>query len=143
MENMTARIAATQKTVDKWRGKPFKWGKVDCGLMAADHVKRFGHYPKIRKAGKWNSPLGAVKALKRIGFSNFEEMIDDLDLERINGAQAIEGDVALIEAEHDLGCICICTGPNQWLALHEDAEGFTFVEIMEFIGVWRLTWQKR
>lgn len=143
MKDATKRTEATQKTVDKWRGKPFKWGKSDCGLMVADHLKRFGIFPKIRKAGKWNSAIGAVKALQRLGCKNFEELIDSHGLERINGAQAIEGDIALIEADHDLGCICICTGPNQWLALHEDAEGFTLVEILEFIGAWRVTWQRR
>lgn len=136
------RRDATQKTLNEWKDKPFKWGKVDCARMLVSHLRRFGYHPKISKAGEWKSPLSAKAALKRLGFADMAEAITGQGLEEIIPAFAIVGDVALIEADHELGAVCVCVGPNQWLSLHEDAEGFTIVQIHEFIKAWRVAWLK-
>lgn len=143
MTDATKRADATQRTLNEWKDRPFEWGKADCAKMASSHLRRFGHNPKIAKAGSYHSPLTAKAALKRYGHASLEAAIDAVGLERIGPAFSNVGDLALIEADHPMGCLCVCIGPNQWLALHEDVEGFTIISILEFITAWRVTWQKR
>lgn len=143
MMNLIDRRDATQATVDKWLNQPFEWGGADCARMTLDHLRNMGHRPKIAKAGAWKTPASARAAVRRMGCADLVEVIDKMGHARINGAQAIAGDIAAIEAGHPMGCLCVCIGPNQWLSLHEAAEGFTVVEIDQFLAAWRIEWQKQ
>lgn len=142
MLDQLGRQQATQKTVDKWMGKPFAWGEADCAVMLKDHLKNMGQPARVAGARKWKTAIGATKALKRLKFDNLSDLIDDRGFKRINGAEALTGDICVIAADHPLGCLAVCIGPNQWLSLHEGAEGFTLINIVQFIGAWRVEWQK-
>lgn len=137
------RRDATQETKDEWMDRPFSWGDSDCGRMALEHLRRFGYRPKIAKLGKWQSALSAKAALKRVGCKTLVDMMDKQGLARINGAQAVVGDMAAIEADSPVGCLAVCVGPNLWIAPHEDSAGFTVIEISQFLAVWRVEWQRR
>lgn len=143
MKHAIERRDATQATLDKWLNKPFEWGKSDCARMGIDHLRNMGHKPKTSKARSWKTAVSAKAAIKRAGFNDLIEAIDDMGHLRIAGAYAIAGDIAIIEADNPLGCLCVCIGPNQWLALHEAAQGFTIIKIKKFKAVWRIEWQKR
>lgn len=136
------RKNATQETLDQWIDVEFSWGDADCAKMVVSHLRRFGHNPGIAKARSWKSALTAKAAMKRFGYANLIECMDGMLHDRINGAEALVGDVAAIEADNPLGCLCICTGPNQWLSLHESTSGFTIIQITEFKAAWRIKWQK-
>ena len=64
----------------RYRDKPFQWGKVDCAKVAAFHLKKLGHKILISKAGAYSSPLGAARALKRLGYANLAEMAEGVGL---------------------------------------------------------------
>jgi hypothetical protein len=143
MMNLIGRRDATQATLDKWLNTPFSWGNADCARMVIDHLRNMGHRPKIAKSGGWKTAASARAAIKRMGHADLIEVLDGWGLPRIEGAQAVAGDIAAIEADSPLGCLCVCIGPNQWLSLHEVAEGFTIVEISDFKAAWRIEWQKQ
>ncbi|MDZ7824497.1 MAG: hypothetical protein U5K75_11005 [Ahrensia sp.] len=143
MINLTDRRDATQATVDKWLNQPFSWGAADCAKMTLDHLRNMGHRPKIAKAGAWKTAASASAAVRRMGCGDLVDVIDKMGHVRINGAQAIAGDIAAIEATHSMGCLCVCIGPNQWLSLHQEADGFTVIAIDQFLAAWRIEWHEQ
>lgn len=90
---MVARVAATQATVDAWKGKTFRWGRNDCARLAASHLTRLGYAPRIARFGFYTAPLAAARALKREGFATAAEWMDDIGLPRIPPASALPGDI--------------------------------------------------
>src|SRR3546814_3135515 len=63
MSAMQRRVAAAQATRDRFYGKPFKFGRTDCGQMIKWHLRKIGCPLKIAtKAGTYHSLLGAKKA---------------------------------------------------------------------------------
>src|SRR3546814_13007473 len=60
MSAMQRRVAAAQATRDRFYGKPFKFGRTDCGQMIKWHLRKIGCPLKIAtKAGTYHSLLGA------------------------------------------------------------------------------------
>ena len=91
--HMVARVKATQATVNKLKGRPFKWGGGDCSTLVSVHLTHLGHRPKKSRFGLYTSPISALKALQKMGFSTMADVLDDFGLARIPPAAALPGDV--------------------------------------------------
>ena len=85
--------------MNRYRDRPFEWGKVDCAKVAAFHLKKLGHKISISKAGAYSTPLGATRALKGLGYSTLSEMADGIGLTEIPYARMLLGDIAEIEGD--------------------------------------------
>lgn len=138
MSEQIKRAAATQQTFSMWNGKRFKWGKADCAKLAIYHLRAMGHQPKIKGLGDWRTPDTAAEALERVGWKDLVDAVDAQGFDPIIPAFARIGDIAVIEADFPHGCLVVCVGPDQWLGLHEDAEGFTVLNVMQFMKAWRV-----
>lgn len=137
MTDMKVRRAATQKTIDRYRGKAFDWGKgVTCVHMARVHLRNMGH--KVPAIPRFRSAFGAKAALVDRGWGDCCEMLDSM-LPRIAPAYATLGDLIAVEGEAGIDALFICAGPRRFFGWREDCESAVMLEIdlNDCKGAWR------
>ena len=130
------RHAAIEATMARYRDRPFKWGSVDCAKVAAFHLKKLGHKILISKAGTYSSPLGAARALRRLGYANLPEMADGIGLLQIAPARMLLGDICAIEGDTQLGAIGIYAGNGNIFCFHEDHPGLVTMTPTTILRAW-------
>lgn len=131
--DMTRRNKALQKTADKFRGKPFEWGKVDCAKLARFHLIAMGHKPP--KIPVYRSAVGAKTALKSLKHKGLESLFDSL-LPRIAPAAMLPGDIALMEGDGTFDALTISVG-QKVMGFHEDVGGVVMITPHEVKAAWR------
>ncbi|WP_037462623.1 DUF6950 family protein [Sphingobium herbicidovorans] len=136
MTPLERRHAAIEATMARYRDRPFEWGKVDCAKVAAFHLKRLGHKILISKAGSYSSPLGASRALRRLGYATLAEMADGIGLTPIPYARMLLGDIAEMPAEAPLGAIGIYAGNGNLFCFHEDHPGLVTFAPDRILRAW-------
>lgn len=135
MNELLRRKEATEKTLEKYRDKPFSWKDgFTCIHMLRFHLRQMGHKPPTLPRIK--SALAAKRALTDRGWKDVGEMLDTL-LPRITPAQMVLGDVALFESEDGFGAITISLG-GKVMGWHPDYEGMTALEPIQIAGAWRV-----
>lgn len=100
------------------RNTPFEWGVNDCCLFPADALKvltGIDHASEFR--GKYDSELGAAKALKKFGAGDLESTLTQKFGQPIAPLSAMRGDVALIDIDGNtnIGLVfgnVFCPGDN-------------------------------
>ena len=120
----------------RYRDKPFQWGKVDCAKVAAFHLKKLGHKILISKAGAYSSPLGAARALKRLGYANLAEMAEGVGLTPIPYSRMLLGDIAEIEGDSPVGAIGIYAGNGNIFCFHQDHPGLVTMTPNTLLRAW-------
>lgn len=122
MNVLVRRQKAVAATMERFRGKGFAWGSVDCAKMVAFHLKQLGHKVRLSKAGPYKTALSAKAALKRIGYERLPDAMDGHGFERIAPASALIGDVVSFPCDHEIGALGIVVGNGNMLAFHEAHE---------------------
>lgn len=136
MTPLERRHAAIEATMIRFRDRPFAWGKVDCAKVAAFHLKKLGHKILISKAGSYTSPLGATRALRRLGFATLAEMADGIGLTEIPHSRMLLGDIAEIEGDSPLGSICLYAGNGNLFGFHEEHSGLVTLQPQKILRAW-------
>jgi hypothetical protein len=131
------RRDAAQKTLDRFKGKPFQLGKNDCGRMVAFHLRAIGRPVKVAKAGSYHSLLGATRALKRLGFASLPDLMD-AHFERIPPAAALVGDVVSMPGMEGPGALTVAMGNGRVIGWHEDHVGAVVMQPVETLAAWRI-----
>lgn len=122
MSPLLLRQKATDATLAKFGGKPFAWGSVDCGKLAAFHLRQLGRKVRLSQFGQYSSALSAVAALKRRGYANLHEALDGIGLPRIAPASMLTGDLIAFPADHPLGALALFVGNGNVAGFHELAD---------------------
>lgn len=140
MPEMARRVEATQATADRFKDVPLKFGSRDCARMVAYHLRKMGKKPKgLAKAGSYSTAISAARALRRAGYKNMKEAMDDQDITPIAPAYVVVGDLVELPGEGGLGAIGIALGNGRVLGYHEEAEGAVAVQpVVPIINAWRV-----
>jgi hypothetical protein len=138
MSELIQRVAAAQASLDAWRDKPFKLGKVDCVRFVAFHLRRMGHQVKLPPAGSYGSLLTASRRLAERGHADLPAALDAMGLERIAPAAAWPGDVIALPADSPIGALAVALSNGRVAGFHEDTAGVTVLQPMEFVAAWRV-----
>lgn len=111
--------------------EPFCWGKNDCALFAADCVLAMtGQDYAAAFRGKYDSEIGAVKALKRYGKGDLESTMD-AQFPRKPVTLAQRGDVVMRE-----GALGICMGATSFFVTIADGlAGYKTADCLTAWGV--------
>ena len=136
MTPLERRHAAIEATMARYRDRPFCWGKVDCAKVAAFHLKKLGHKILISRAGSYSSPLGAARALKRLGYANLAEMAEGIGLTSIPYSRMLLGDIAEIEGDSPVGAIGLYAGNGNLFCFHEDHPGLVTMTPNQILRAW-------
>lgn len=131
---LSDRIAALEKTLAKYRGKPFIWGVSDCGKLARSHLVNMGHRPPRLRTYK--SAIGAKTVIRELGFESLEALLDSM-LPRIAPARMLPGDIALMEGDGVLDAITISVG-RKVFGWHQDGDGAVIITPHGLKGAWRV-----
>ncbi len=140
MLDLAGRVAATEKAIARFRGKPFDWrDRRTCIHLARAQARAMGHRPPA--VPDFRSPRGAKTALKATGYNTLEALLDSM-FPRIAPAAMWVGDLALMEGGDGFDAIVVSAG-GKMIGYHADhlAEGIVnLVGVGErpFIGAWRL-----
>ncbi len=136
---MIKRQQVAQAAVDRFKGEPLIFGKNDCARMAAFVLRKFGHSPKMARAGTYSNAIGAIRALQRSGHTSLEAWIDSLDLERIAPAAALPGDLILLPAAEPFGgALTIAVGNGRVLGYHDAIDTAEVLQPAQFMAAWRV-----
>lgn len=117
------RAEATEATRKKFHGRPFQWGLVDCIKMARFQALGMKHRPP--RLPRYTTAVGALRALKKMGFESVEAALDSL-FPVIPPAMARVGDLVLGEGEDGIDAVFVWTG-RKLMGFHEDAEGLVII----------------
>lgn len=131
MTPMEQRGVATQATADKFKDKPFQWGKYDCSRLVAFHLKQFGHSVSLSKYGSYSSAIGAQRVLAKAGYKTLADVMADLGLYEIAPAFATLGDVVELEGDNPLGALTVMLNNGRVLGWNEAAEGCVVLQPTE------------
>jgi hypothetical protein len=85
--------AVTQEVLDDYRDKPLVWGAKDCARMIAPVLQRAGYKPGLSRAGFYKTEAAALRGMRKAGYKDLAEWLDDIGLMRIPPAAAVAGDV--------------------------------------------------
>jgi len=86
---------ALAKWVEASMGRPFQWGRFDCGLMAADAIEAITGI-KVADDLQYETEEGA-KAIVGEDFSSLQELCDERVGVEIRPTSARKGDIAMVE----------------------------------------------
>lgn len=103
MTELELRVAATKATFDRFNGQPFVLGSMDCARMAAFHLKQMGFKPSLLKGGAYSTPVGARRALKKLGVSSLAEIMDQHFPRWDARAEARTGDICCVPGLGGMG----------------------------------------
>ncbi|MGZ8286146.1 MAG: DUF6950 family protein [Allosphingosinicella sp.] len=129
------RRAAIEAMRARYGNQRFDWAEADCWRMVRFHLRQLGHRPPATP--RYNTALGAKRALKAKGFDSMAEALDSL-LPRIAPAAMLPGDIAAVEGTEGLDALVIGVG-HKVFGWHEEAE--TPVFIIPRPGVLTAAWR--
>lgn len=138
MKPLVRRQEAVAATMERFRGKNFVWGSVDCAKMVAFHLKQLGIKVRLSKAGQYKTALGARAALKRLGFDSLSAAMDGHGFERIAPAFALIGDIVSFACDHEIGALGIAVGNGNMLAFHESHAQPVIMTMGRLDTAWRV-----
>ena len=130
------RTVLTEKTKDRFYGKPFAWGTSDCARMVAFHARAFGW--KTPKVGSYRSEASALKYLKELGFSNIAELVSSHGLKEIAPARVLIGDIVTFESTSETGALGIAIGNGNMLGFHDSVEGGAILSMASIEKAWSI-----
>lgn len=120
--NLAERAAATQKTFDKFRGKPFSWKSASCAHLLRTHLRNMRHRPPAMP--KFQSAVGAARALKEMGATDLSALLTGLGLMEITPAKMLVGDIAVLPGDDGLfDAVVVSAGNGKFMGWHGAGEG--------------------
>ena len=140
---LVVRRDAAQAVVDRCQGKPFTWGRLDCGRsIVAPILKGMGHHCPLARFGEYRNEFGARRALARLGFASMEDFLDKFPLMRIAHASALPADLVGLRSEGEWLGIGVGVGNGRVFAFIEEPGtgchvGHVF-EPLEIAAAWRV-----
>jgi len=122
-------------TIEAARGQPFSWGRHDCATFAFDLRREIagGYDVAALWRGRYTTPRGAVRVMRRLGWQTLEAAGRDLLSEPLPSVHlAQRGDLVLANTGLGFG---ICLGAR---AAGIAPEGLILVPLSSCALAWRI-----
>lgn len=138
LPELERRNRALRATLERFGDQPFAWGRNDCARMVAFALRKLGRPVQVAKAGSYKTALSARAALKRLGYTDLESLLD-AQRERIAPAMALPCDVLLLPGDEGFGALALQLPNQSAFMFHEDTGTATAVRLVpdKIIGAWR------
>lgn len=137
---MVIRGEAAQACIDRFSGKPMKWGTVDCAKMAAHNLRQLGIATSLMKGAVYTSEMGAAKALRARGFKGLSDAMDAIDrVFRIPPAMATTGDVIGLACDGELWdmALVVSVGNGRVLGIKDGFCAVLQPDLTQAVAAWR------
>lgn len=135
---LVIRREAVEATIQRFNGKPMKWGRVDCAQIAAHNLRQLGIKTGLMKGQRYASEHAALKALRDEGFAGLAEAVDAM-LPRIAPAMAIQGDLIGMETEGEVWdvALCVAVGNGRVLGIRDGVAMILQPDLSKAVTAWR------
>lgn len=136
---LAERAAATERTLDRYRQKPFSWSGANCIRLARAQAKAMGHHPP--PVPMFRSALGARKALASKGATSVVQLLDQHFQRHAAPAFALVGDLCVLRGKDGLEAVCIADGQGSLFGWHPDKpDGLSVIKSAQadIQAAWRL-----
>jgi hypothetical protein len=135
---LVIRREAVEATIQRFGGKPMKWGRVDCAQIAAHNLRQLGIKTSLMKGQRYASEHAALKALRDEGFTGLAEAVDAM-LPRIAPAMAIQGDLIGMATDGDVWdvALCVAVGNGRVLGIKEGVVMILQPDLTKALTAWR------
>lgn len=141
---MDKRAAALERTLLRWRHRPFDWDGASCLHLLRAHARNMGHR-NLPRVPRFYSAGGALRALRGTGHATLADLLTRHFQLLPAPAFAWVGDLVLVPGEDGrtapLGAIGISDGAgNVWMWHDAAADGLRPVKELEahIVAGWRL-----
>lgn len=136
--SLVVRREAVEATIQRFNGKPMKWGLVDCARIAAHDLRQLGIKTRLMKGQRYASEHAALKALRDQGFSGLAQAVDEM-LPRIAPAMAIQGDLVGMETDGDVWdvALCVAVGNGRVLGIQDGVVAVLKPDLTKAVTAWR------
>lgn len=132
--DLVKRMRATQKTVDKFKGKTFRDGTADCIQLVLLHARHMGRRIAVPK---YKDPKGAAAVLRKLGFRSLGKAMDH-HFERIDPHQVLLGDFIETPGQNGFSSLMVALGNGRTLGFHEDVPHADILQPLMISGAWRV-----
>lgn len=129
--NTALRAAAVQKTLGKYRGKPFVWGESDCLRMARSVLVSLG-VKGLPRLPTYSSELTAIRRLKQQGHDTLDGLLSEHCIQ-IPPSMALPGDLGVVRGAGSLSAIVVSAG-GKWLGWPAEDAPFAVVTLYDEDG---------
>lgn len=137
---MVIRGEAVQACIDRFNGKPLRWGRVDCGRIVSHNLRHLGIATSLVKGLSYSSEHGAVRAMRSLGVNGLGQAMDRFEqVFRIPPAMATAGDVIGMACEGDVWdmALTVAAGNGRVLGLFEGYAMVLQPDLSHAVAAWR------
>jgi hypothetical protein len=132
--NLVKRMKATQRTLDKFKGRKFKDGTADCIQLVLAHARHMGRKITVPK---YKDTKTAADVLRQLGFRTLGKAMDH-HFERIDPHQVLLGDIVEGPGANGFSSLGIALGGGRALGFHEEVPHCDIVHPTIVTGAWRI-----
>ena len=132
--NIIERVNATQKTVDKFKGREFCEGKSDCIQLVLLHARHCRRRITIPKYHDWES---AARVLRKLGFRTLGQAMDHY-FTPIKPVEVMTGDIVEMPGLNGFSGITIAVGNGRVLGFYEEVPHADILQPLIITGAWRI-----
>lgn len=100
-----------------YKNKKFNWGTLDCSIFVTECAAEYKgkKFPKMQEIMKYNSKIGAMKALRNLGCRSLSEAPEIiLDTPKIPMSKVKVGYIVYYVNEEGEGILGICNGAQSY-----------------------------
>lgn len=115
--SLAERASATERTLARYRDKPFSWRGANCIRLARAQAKEMGH--AVPPVPVFRTALGAKRALAAKGAGSVTELLDKHFARHTAPAFALVGDLCVLSGEDGLEAVCIADGQGNLFGWHD------------------------
>jgi len=140
--NLALRQAATERTLARFRDKPFSWSGANCIRLARTQAANMGH--KLPPVPRVRSARGAKRALAERGVESVTQLLDQHFLRLPGPAFAWLGDLLVLPGDPALGLEAVGIADGQgnvwcWSQQNGEREMTALLTVnSDALGAWRL-----
>jgi hypothetical protein len=127
-------MVATQKTVDRFKGRKFRDGKADCIQLVAMHARHMGRPIRVPK---YRDAKSAAKVLRDLGFKTLAEAMDHY-FARIEPSEVLMGDIIEMPGGNGFSSLSVAVGNGRVIGFHEDVPHADILQPVIISGAWRI-----
>lgn len=132
--NIIERVNATQKTVDKFKGREFREGECDCIQLVLLHARHCGRRIRIPKYNDWES---AARVLRKLGFRTLSEAMNH-HFTPIKTIEMMTSDIVEVPGTNGFSSLMVAVGNGRTIGFHEEVPHADILEPVIISGVWRI-----